>query len=155
MGKSISTEASWVLELQPTQGSVREGLHPPPPPPTAPPPPTSTHFRTSAEICVTHVDSGLRRSRREFPVSTQRFLFLIFCFCLFLFFMGEAGRVGGAGEGRSPGSCFVFSFSRFTRHGADDDNYYYYSNYHYINYCYLHSQYICWAPARANSTNLL
>lgn len=55
-----------------------------PPPPTLHPPcttsllPPSTDFRTSAEICVTYVDSGLQRSQRESTVSTQRSLFLIF-----------------------------------------------------------------------------
>lgn len=39
----------------------------------------STDFRKSAETRATHVDSGLRRSRRESTVSTQRSLFLIFC----------------------------------------------------------------------------
>lgn len=74
---------------------------------------------------------------------------LLFSFC---FSSAKWADVGGGGYL----ALVLFSFSRFTRHGADDDDYsYYYSNYQYINYCYLHSQYICWAPARASSSNLL
>lgn len=100
----------------------------------------STDFRTSAKICVTYVDSGLQRSERESTVSTQRSLFLIFC--LVFVFLRRSGQTWGGVGGYL--ALVLFSFSRFTRHGADDDDYsYYYSNYQYINYCYLHSQYIC------------
>lgn len=89
---------------------------------------------------MTYVDSGLQRSQRESTVSTQRSLFLIFC----LVFVSTAKWADMGGGRRGYLALVLFSFSRFTRHGADDDDYsYYYSNYQYINYCYLHSQYIC------------
>lgn len=146
---SCSSFSQWEAPLR--TATPQNPIPPSAPCTSSPPPltPPSTHFRTLERICVTHVDSGLRRSQRESRVWTQSSLFLIFVSFLFRW----------AGEGRSPGSCFVFSFSGFTRHGADDDYYYYYyySNYHYINYCYLHSQYICWAPEREreSSTNIL
>lgn len=61
---------------------------------------------------MTHVDSGLRRSRREsaviVPVFNLLFSFSFVCFvCLF------GGGRGWVREVWLPGSCFVFSFSRF------------------------------------------
>lgn len=57
-------------------------------------------------------------------------LFLVFILLLL---------VGDARTGLPPGSPFVFSFSRFTRCGAEDD--YYYSN-HYIIVTCIHSIFV-------------
>lgn len=70
-----NTEAGW----KPPPDSTRlamDGRLPSPPPCSHSP---FTDFRKWAETRATHVDSGLRRSRRESTVSTQRSLFLIFC----------------------------------------------------------------------------
>lgn len=53
------------------------------------------------------------------------------------------GFRGDAGAGLWPASCFCFSFSRFTRCGAEDDYYYYYySNHHSIIVTCIHSIFV-------------
>lgn len=53
---------------------------------------------------------------------------LLSFYFVFVFRGGGGGRV--TGKAWSPGTCFVFSFSRFMRRGADDDDYHY--NCYYI-----------------------
>lgn len=81
---------------------------------------------------MTHVDFEEAREIQQSRLNVPVFNLFVFCFSWAMW-----------GRGGYLALVFVFSFSRFTRHGADDDYYYYYYNYHYINYCYLHSKYIC------------
>lgn len=127
-------------KLQPTQqGSVRDRLPRPSPSLPAPTPSPSHSLHSLQDIGGDLCDAcGLGTLKKPERIYSLDSTFPVFkLFVVVFVFHGVRGRGGYLAL-----VLFLF-FSRFTRHGADDDDYYYYYNYHYINYCYLHSQYIC------------